>query len=91
MSDEPQPFYETDGMMLGLLDHLAGEGGRLAIAFNRGDPGPGKDDSWVVAYEFGREAEDSDMAGGASYGIGGNLNEALRTVFIEVGAVVPDE
>jgi hypothetical protein len=78
-------------MMMGVLDHLAGEGGRLTIAFARGEIDTPPDDRWIVGYEFGREAEDSDMAGGASYGIGGNLNIALRHVFDEVGAKIPEE
>jgi hypothetical protein len=86
-----QPFHSTDEMMMGVLDHLAGEGGRLTIAFRQGEVDTPPDDRWIVGYEFGREAEDSDMAGGASYGMGANLNQALRQVFDEVGAKVPDE
>jgi hypothetical protein len=86
-----EDFISTDEMMSGVLDHLAGEGGRLTIAFRQGEVDTPPDDRWIVGYEFGREAPDSDMAGGASYGMGANLNEALRQVFDEVGAKVPDE
>jgi hypothetical protein len=34
-----------------------------------------------IAYEFGREAPDSPMAGGASYGIGDTIEEALVDVY----------
>jgi hypothetical protein len=41
-----------------------------------------------VGYEFGREAPDSPMYGGASYGIGDTLDEALDQVIDEVGIIL---
>ena len=38
---------------------------------------------WSTAFVFGREASDSPMAGGASYGYGKNLIEALRGIVDE--------
>lgn len=38
---------------------------------------------WAAAYVFGREADDSPMAGGASYGVGASPYEALRMIVDE--------
>jgi hypothetical protein len=48
-------------------------GGQLVIAYDPElEPTP-----WVVGSTFGREAEDSPMAGGAIYGAGAMLRDAL--------------
>lgn len=63
-----------------ILRNLMEQGGRLVITVDhdRGDP-------VVVGCEFGQEAEDSPMAGGASYGIGETPEQALATVLGETG------
>jgi len=89
---ERENKHSVDELMGGLLDHLAGEGGRLVISYTPQSPEEeSPDERWLVGYEFGREAEDSDMAGGASYGVNATLRDALQHVFDEVGAVVPEE
>jgi hypothetical protein len=40
---------------------------------------------WVVGYEFGKEAEDSPMSAGASYGLSSALYQALDQVVKEIG------
>jgi hypothetical protein len=60
------------------LETVEEEGGRLMIS--KMDDG-----SWVVGMEWGREAEDSDMAGAAAYGLQPNLYDALDQALGEVG------
>lgn len=62
-----------------LIKFIERHGGGIGVMFNDGNH------EWTVAVEFGREAADSDMAGGASYGIGESLDEALLTVRQELG------
>jgi hypothetical protein len=62
-----------------LLDHLVEQGGRLSITW---DPADGA----VVAYEFGREAEDSPMYGAAAYAGCDTILEALEIVADQVNA-----
>jgi hypothetical protein len=40
---------------------------------------------WSAAYTFGREAPDSPMAGGAAYGMGETVGDALRGILEDVG------
>jgi hypothetical protein len=40
---------------------------------------------WTVAIEMGREAHDSDMVGGAAYGVAESLSEALEAALSEAG------
>lgn len=41
------------------------------------------DGQWMAATEFGREAPDSPMAGGASYGMGPTAHAAVDMVLAE--------
>lgn len=43
------------------------------------------DNNFSVAYEFGAESEDSPLYGGAAYGIGDTLGEALEMVYKDIG------
>lgn len=43
-------------------------------------------EEWSVSLEFGKEAEDSDMVGGASYQVGEQLIPCLQRLVEEVGA-----
>jgi hypothetical protein len=65
-----------------LIEHLTENGGRLVVSYT-----PGDEDRAVAGYEFGREAEDSDMAGGAAYGMAATLDEALIQMAEQVGIV----
>lgn len=58
--------------LLGMLKTLENQEGVLAINHRNGE--------WTVLMEFGREAEDSPMAGGALYGVGPSLREALESI-----------
>jgi DNA helicase TIP49 (TBP-interacting protein) len=40
---------------------------------------------YAVASEFGQEAEDSPMAGGAVYGLSPSLDEALNQALLKAG------
>lgn len=59
------------------LEHEGG--GHLGVAYidHRAE--------WLVAVEWGQEAEDSPMAGAASYGTGDTLEQALDQVLAETG------
>ena len=62
-----------------ILEHMAkqkGEGGLVITAHS--------EDEYTIGYEFGSEAPDSPMAGGAAYGIG-SATEALVSVATELG------
>lgn len=62
---------ETKNTLQVLFRHIEQNEGRLVISqTSKGE--------WVIGYEFGKEAEDSDMAGGAAYGIGPSLTMALN-------------
>jgi hypothetical protein len=79
----------VDELMGGILDHLAENDGKLVITRDAA-----RNVEWMVGYEFGHEEPDNpenDMAGGASYGMAPNLRDALRHVFDEIGATVPEE
>jgi hypothetical protein len=54
------------------------EEGSIGLGFNA--------EGWHVSVVFGREAEDSPMAGGAAHG-SGTLEEALRSAAEECGLV----
>lgn len=76
MSDKLPPVFDQ------LLDHLQANGGKIVIGCDE-DRAYGRE--WIVGYEFGREAEDSDMAGGAAYGMGPDLDSAVTQVADQVG------
>lgn len=57
-----------------LIDHLEEHEGQLIISYSNDNS---KNREWVVGYKFGKEAEDSDMAGGATCGFGPSLAQAL--------------
>lgn len=66
-----------------LIKFLEKQGsGRFAVSFL-----PDQDSGmpWTVMAEFGREAEDSNMAGGAAYGVGNSFEEAFAQLKNEIG------
>lgn len=48
------------------------------------EKGEGGKPEWIVSLIWGQEAEDSPMAGAASYGVGDTLAEALGQVYDEL-------
>jgi len=61
-----------------LVAHCAQEGGTISFTeLHNGDQ--------IVGYEFGKEAPDSDMAGGAAYGRAPTLEGALCGVLADMG------
>jgi len=66
-----------------LLRHLHTNGGRLTILF---DPAgeSGCTEPWTLGYEFGKEADDSDMVGGAAYASSLSLGQAVADLYEEV-------
>jgi hypothetical protein len=75
MSDKLPPVFDQ------ILDHMRDQdgGGQLVISTR----GTGED--WVVGYHFGKEADDSPMAGGAAYGMGPDLDSTVVQVAEQVG------
>lgn len=65
-----------------LVDFIQREGGALAVSYN---PDLNGDDKWTAALHFGKEAEDSDMVGGAAYGIGPTFYEAFGGMMRDLG------
>lgn len=55
------------------LAHLEAQGGVMSISYNP-DVQP---DPYIVGYHFGRESEDSDMVGGAAYGVSSTAADAF--------------
>lgn len=53
------------------------------VIVKREHPAEGRE--WIAACEFGREAPDSDMAGGAAYGVAPTADEANAHVLREIG------
>ena len=66
-------------MLKKLLAYLGEQGGVLIIQKTEDVQPP-----WMVSFEFGKEAEDSDMVGGAAYGAG-ELEESIRQVVSQCG------
>jgi hypothetical protein len=68
-----------------VFDFLIQWGGTLVVSAPvAGPPGSDREDV-LVSVEFGREADDSDMVGGAAYGVGPTLEEALESVVADLG------
>jgi hypothetical protein len=56
--------------------HMKENEGQLLLSWN--------DKEMAAAYTFGREADDSDMAAGASYGYGSGIGEAMSVIIREL-------
>ncbi|QZE10561.1 hypothetical protein SEA_SCOOBYDOOBYDOO_246 [Mycobacterium phage ScoobyDoobyDoo] len=67
-----------------IVDFLEREGGAMAVNYN---PELEGDDKWTAAIHFGKEAEDSDMVGGAAYGIGSTFMEAFGGMMRDLGEI----
>lgn len=81
--DNARPRGLFDRLEEGLL---AAGGGQVVLT----SPDPGVDlamdiSVWRVGLVFGQEADDSPMAGGAAYGSGPSLQQALRAALDEAG------
>jgi len=70
----PAKELSTAQIMERLAKHVEQAGGGVfAMVLKQGGG------EWVVSAEFGQEAPDSPMAGGAAYGLDGDLRRALET------------
>lgn len=76
----PAKEVSTARMMLLLAEYVkdAGEG-VFGVSYK------GVKKGWSVMAEFGREAPDSPMVGGAAYGMGDTLREALEPAGADCG------
>lgn len=94
---EPAAHYYTNAMLAVLVHHTVGkEQGQLSIVHNDRSEGefgseemPGSRE-WRVGAEYGREAEDSPMAGAATYGVGDTLRAALMMAGSDAGLWIND-
>jgi hypothetical protein len=69
-------------MLEGVRGLIEQGGGALMLSH---DPSRSPDDSWIVAIEWGREENDSPMAGAAAYGLGSTPTDALEKALKEAG------
>lgn len=86
MSDQvktkPPAKEVSTARMMWLLVHYVEDAGEGVFAISyMGE----KKKGWSVMAEFGREAEDSPMVGGAAYGMGSTLREALEPAGVDCG------
>jgi hypothetical protein len=58
---------------------IAEEGGRLMISYEE------EKGVWITGMEWGKEAEDSDMAGAAAYGLQDTLESSLGALVEDAG------
>lgn len=73
--------WNPEKFLTKIIETIGSDTGMLSICHD-----PDSDsDFWLVGLEFGREAEDSPMAGGAAYGTGKTLAEAAERVAEEMG------
>lgn len=70
------PKEPEDGQLKRARGLLIDEGGQLVVSYDE-SLGDGSQ-PWTVSLVVGREAPDSDMAGGAAYGIGAVLPVAME-------------
>lgn len=94
----PPTVEETVRRLLDIATQMGGvekglteQGGKIVISHHARQSGDElqvsarESDPWVVGIEFGQEAPDSDMAGGAAYGMGDTMIEALQKAVDETG------
>jgi hypothetical protein len=60
-----------------ISENLQEQEGRFIVSFF--------DNSWVCAIEWGKEAPDSDIFGGAAYGTGSSMQEAIDQALNQTG------
>lgn len=60
-----------------IAERLATEGGVFALGYHR--------QQWMVAIEWGSEAEDSPMCAAAAYGVGTTAAEAVTAALTDAG------
>lgn len=67
-------------MLEAISTTLAEDGGAFALTYStqREADGP-----WLAAIEWGREDEESDMAGAAAYGMGSSAAQAIEMMLME--------
>jgi hypothetical protein len=80
----PAREFSTAQIMERLAKHVEGAGGGVfGMALKESG-------EWVVSAEFGREAPDSPMVGGAAYGHG-ELRQALETAAADCGLLAKEQ
>lgn len=79
----PVKEVSTADMIEMVLRYVEDQGG--IVAFVRKDSDGSKE--WVVSAEFGKEADDSPMAGGAAYGLDADLRVAVEAVAADCGLI----
>jgi hypothetical protein len=72
-----------EALLRRIHEHARANEGALAVTLS--------DTDVVAGYHFGREAPDSDMVGGAAYGMGPTLGAALLGVLADLGIEPPAE
>jgi hypothetical protein len=72
----------THNLLGQAIEVIEEEGGRVLISKN-------DDGTWVVGMEWGKEAEDSPMAGAAAYGLDDSLDAALERCLGDAGLTEP--
>lgn len=76
---------EVSAALIAGLDTLGERFGDVQVVLTHV---PGRDVyEWVCGIEMGHEAPDSDMVGGAAYGLGDTAREALNNALGEAGAL----
>lgn len=82
----PRAAELSTGRMLELLANYVkdAESGIVGLAYKAGR-------GWMVSAEFGEETPGSEMVGGAAYGSGEHLREALLPAVRDCGLVVREE
>lgn len=67
--------FETQVVLDQVVKTLTEQQGRFTLFHYKGDGTP-----WGIAVEWGKEDEESDMVGAASYGTGDTLAEAIKDI-----------
>lgn len=73
------PSMDPAALLERLKGHLDKTGGAIVVSRS-------KQGDYIAGSEWGQEADDSPMAGGASYGMGATPMKALHDMLTEAGA-----
>lgn len=83
---EPAAHWTTAMMLWALINRTIDASGQGSLMVGKKEDG-----NWVVAAEYGREAEDSPMAGAAVYGAGETAREGIMQAGADVKLWVFDD
>lgn len=81
----------TSDMLEMVVGYVGEQDGGGLLALIRREPKSGGGLEWYLHAEFGKEAEDSPMAGGAAYGVDPDLRVALEQVASDCGLIEREE